>query len=325
MKTKSVFSLMMIFGTLVTISSNNWISMWMGLELNMMSFIPLIYKKSSKSSEAGMMYFLIQSMSSMILMFSMLMMNMWADQMKYFIWLIGMSLLIKLGAAPFHMWLPEMLTKLNWLNCFILLTWQKLAPMMMINNLNYNNMIMTTSIIISVIMGAMGGLNQASLRKIMGYSSINHLGWMLSMSKIQNNWIIYLFIYSMITLMICVMFNNYNMYYINQINMINLSMAEKLSFTMNMLSLGGLPPFLGFLSKWIVINTLMEDKMIFMLIIMVMMSMITLFYYMRMISSMMLSFQSVNKWMIINNNNNHPMYMMMINMSLPFYVIFNFM
>nr|QVV96009.1 NADH dehydrogenase subunit 2 [Coridius brunneus] len=325
MKTKSVFLVMMIFGTLITISSNNWISMWMGLELNMMSFIPLIYKKSSKSSEAGMMYFLIQSMSSMILMFSLLMMNMWTDQMKYFIWLIGMSLLIKLGAAPFHMWLPEMLTKLNWVSCFILLTWQKLAPMMMINNLNYNNMIMMLSIITSVIMGAIGGLNQTSLRKIMGYSSINHLGWMLSMSKMQNKWIIYLIIYSMITLMICMMLNNYNLYYINQINMINLSMTEKLSFTMNMLSLGGLPPFLGFLSKWIVINTLMEDKMIFMLIIMVMTSMITLFYYMRMISMMMLSFQSVNKWMIINNNNNYPMYMMMINMSLPFYMILNFM
>nr|AUW38608.1 NADH dehydrogenase subunit 2 [Tetrarthria variegata] len=320
-KSKMLFFMMMSYGTILTLSSNNWISMWAGMEINMMAFIPMMSNKSKLSSESMMIYLLVQSMSSMLLMFSIIMMNLIMKQV--FINMVLISLLIKLGAAPFHMWLPEILAKMSWKNSMVLLTWQKLAPMMIINNLMYNNKIMFVSIILSVTVGALGGLNQMSLRKIMGYSSINHLGWMMTLSKIKNSWMLYLIIYSIMVITLCWMFQQYNMIHINQINNMNISLTEKLTYLVAMMSLGGLPPFLGFLPKWMVIQTLNNDSMYMMMIIMVMCSLLSLFYYMRTMTTMMMQFTTMNKWIKIQPNMFMISSMLLINLSLPVALIMN--
>nr|AUW38593.1 NADH dehydrogenase subunit 2 [Odontoscelis lineola] len=321
-KSKSLFLIIMLYGTILTMSSNNWISMWMGLEINMMAFIPMMSMKNKNSAQAMMIYLLTQSISSMMLMFSIIMYQLTMFMEWHNIMLI--SLLIKLGAAPFHMWLPEIMTKLTWISSAILMTWQKLAPMIMINSLNYNNKIMYTSIILSIIIGAVGGLNQLSLRKIMAYSSINHLGWMLSLSKIKNNWLTYLIIYSMMITLLCLMFHQYNMIHINQVNSLNMTMTEKMNYFIAMMSLGGLPPFLGFLPKWIVINTLIMNKLVIMMFIMVMFSLLSLYYYIRVMTGMMMNLSTSNKWISIKSNN-IIIPMMMLNMSLPLVMIINLM
>nr|AUW38605.1 NADH dehydrogenase subunit 2 [Stethaulax marmoratus] len=321
LKSKSLFIIMMSYGTILTASSNNWISMWMGLEINMMAFIPLISDKNKNSSQAMMIYLLTQSISSMVLMFSIMMFHL--TMMEMFNNLMLISLLIKLGAAPFHMWLPEIMTKMSWNSATLLMTWQKIAPMIMINSLNFNNKIMYGTILVSVIVGAIGGLNQLSMRKIMAYSSINHLGWMLSLSKIKNNWIIYLSIYSLMIIALCAMFNQYNIIHINQINNMNMSFMEKINYFVAMMSLGGLPPFLGFLPKWLVIQTFMSTNMIIMMVVMVMFSLVSLFYYMRTMTGMMMSFSMSNKWMLIKSNMNITVIMLLLNLSLPLILIVN--
>nr|YP_009643363.1 NADH dehydrogenase subunit 2 [Adrisa magna]AMR74994.1 NADH dehydrogenase subunit 2 [Adrisa magna] len=323
-KSKSLFMGTMIMGTMITVSSNNWISMWMGLEMNMMSFIPLIIKQNNKlSSEAALIYFLTQSVSSMLLLFSILAVG-GGMEMQLFINLGVISVLVKLGAAPFHMWFPEVMSKMSWENCTLLMTWQKIAPMMVINNMQYSNNIMYITVMLSTMVGAIGGLNQTSLRKLMGYSSINHLGWMLILNKTQNNWCNYLLIYSMMITTMCYMFNYYKMFFINQINSCNFSMSEKITYVIALMSLGGLPPFLGFILKWMVIQTMIQDKMITLMTIMIMFSLITLFYYLRMITSMLLTFSSANKWMTFKSNNNINIMITMLNMSLPLMTIINF-
>nr|YP_009654680.1 NADH dehydrogenase subunit 2 [Scoparipes salvazai]QCI09209.1 NADH dehydrogenase subunit 2 [Scoparipes salvazai] len=322
-KSKSVFLMTALIGTSITLSSNNWISMWMGLELNMISFIPLIKSSGPKSSEALMMYFLIQSVSSMLMLFSVMMTtlnNQWSINMT----IMTLSLLTKLGAAPFHMWLPEMTAKLSWSSTFMLLTWQKLAPLQMINNINYNQTIMNIIITLSVMMGAIGGLNQTSLRKLMGYSSINHLGWMLILSKSQNNWMTYMIIYAGLMSIICYIFHINNMMFINQITSINMEMSSKITLASTMLSMGGLPPFLGFLPKWMVIQTMIKDSMYILLTILVLFSLITLFYYLRIMTSMMLSHASSCKWTNIHTSSTMNTWVMMINLSLPLVLVFNF-
>nr|AUW38586.1 NADH dehydrogenase subunit 2 [Hotea curculionoides] len=320
-KSKTLFLTIMMTGTILTLSSNNWISMWMGLEINMMAFIPMISDKNKNSSQAMMIYLLTQSVSSMILMFSIIMYQMTMSELFNNIMLI--SLLIKMGAAPFHMWLPEIMSKMSWMSNMILMTWQKLAPMIMINSLNYNNKIMYMTIIMSVIVGAIGGLNQLSMRKIMGYSSINHLGWMMSLSKIKNNWIIYLMLYSAMITILCIMFNQLNMMHVNQVNSMNMTLMEKTSYFIAMLSLGGLPPFLGFLPKWMVIQTLINNNLMIMMMIMVMFSLLSLYYYMRMMTNMMMSSSTMSKWMMTSPKSYTVSVMMMLNMSLPLIMIMN--
>nr|YP_011002215.1 NADH dehydrogenase subunit 2 [Picromerus viridipunctatus]WPO01476.1 NADH dehydrogenase subunit 2 [Picromerus viridipunctatus] len=317
-----LFIMTLITSTMITLSANNWIGMWIGLEINMMSFIPLILSNSNKSStEAAMIYFLTQSVSSMLLMMMVLIL-----MCKYLIpksminSIIMISIFIKLGAAPFHMWMPKIMAKMEWSKCAILMTWQKMAPLFMISNIYNNNFIMNIIIIMSVSIGSLGGLNQTSLRKMMAYSSINHLGWMLSINKFMNLWMIYLLIYSAMTLSMCYLFYNYKLNFINQMSSVFMNNNEKISLFIMMLSMGGLPPFIGFLPKWITIQMLIQEQEIFITLIMVMFSLVTLMFYLRVMTNMYLSFSSSIKWSL-NYFSYSTMMIMMINLSLPVIVI----
>nr|AJF94296.1 NADH dehydrogenase subunit 2 [Corizus sp. 'albomarginatus'] len=328
--TKVILLFMIMLSSLITMSSNNWMGMWMGLEINLMAFIPFISKnKNKKSSQAMMIYFLTQSLSSVMFLFSILLNAMLFMSPMFIEELIKMmiliSLMIKVGAAPFHMWLPEMMSNLNWLECMILMTWQKLAPLTIMNNMIPNNMFVYVSSVMSAMMGAIGGLSQTSLRKILAYSSINHLGWMMLFMSMNSAWYKYLMIYSMMIIMICLLFNMMNIYFINQINSSSYSLTEKYMYIMMLLSLGGLPPFLGFLPKWMVIQSMIKSGLNMLLLIMMLFSLVTLFFYMRMMSSMILSYTMINKWNYMNMNNKLFMFMIMImNLSLPLSSVFSF-
>nr|YP_009654836.1 NADH dehydrogenase subunit 2 [Placosternum urus]QCI09404.1 NADH dehydrogenase subunit 2 [Placosternum urus] len=321
-KSSWLFVTTLMLSTMMTISANNWIGMWMGLELNMMSFIPLIMNKTKKSSsEAAMMYFLMQSMSSMLLMM-MVLFNIYS-QSKDWIMInstITSCLLIKMGAAPFHKWLPEILSKMEWNKCIWLMTWQKLAPLMVMSNLNNNSMILNMSIYSSIIIGSIGGINQTSLRKMMGYSSINHMGWMLTINKSINKWLIYLIIYSLMIIMMCKMFMNYKLYFINQMGSINMTNMEKINLFCMMLSMGGLPPFIGFLPKWITIQYMINEKEFMTIMFMIMMSLIPLMFYIRIMMNLILSSNITIKWNKTHYNKFMTI-MMIINFSLPFIMI----
>nr|YP_011031455.1 NADH dehydrogenase subunit 2 [Eocanthecona concinna]WRB04605.1 NADH dehydrogenase subunit 2 [Eocanthecona concinna] len=316
-----MFTSILIISTLITLSSNNWIGMWVGLEINMMSFIPLILNKINKSSsEASMIYFLTQSVSSVLLLMMILIMMckyLIPKNMIYNIIMISVS--IKLGVAPFHAWMPKIMAFLEWNKCSILMTWQKIAPLFMMSNLNSNN-IMNFMIISSVSVGSLGGLNQTSLRKMMAYSSINHLGWLLAINKSMNLWINYLMIYSIMVLSMCYMFFNYKFIFINQLTSTNMTNTEKTSFFIMMLSMGGLPPFIGFLPKWITIQSMIMNQEFFMILIMIMFSLITLMYYLRIMTNMFLSYNSSIKWSSTQYNYT-TIVIMMINLSLPMIMI----
>nr|YP_009487810.1 NADH dehydrogenase subunit 2 [Culex bidens]AWB98836.1 NADH dehydrogenase subunit 2 [Culex bidens] len=310
----NIFLIMLIFGSLITISANSWLGAWMGLEINLLSFIPLMNegKKNLMTSESSLKYFLTQAFASSILLFAIILMMMsfnlnWINNNFYEL-LILSTLLLKNGAAPFHFWFPGVMEGLSWINGLILMTWQKIAPLMLISyNINYNFFLI--AIILSMIIGALGGLNQTSLRKLMAFSSINHLGWML-MAMMNNEllWLIYFIFYFFLSMSIVLLFNNLKLFHFNQI--FNFSMMNpviKFFLFLNLLSLGGLPPFLGFLPKWLVIQNLVETHQLFLLFISVCLTLITLYYYLRMSYSIyMLNFNK-NSWMLINNFNNKNM------------------
>nr|UPI55364.1 NADH dehydrogenase subunit 2 [Manocoreus sp.] len=324
---KILFYIILILSTMITMSANNWLGMWMGLEMNLMAFIPLISKsKNKKSSQAMMIYFLTQSIGSITLLFSIMinsliftvpeLMNNLTKIM------IMISVMIKVGAAPFHFWLPEMMSNLNWSECMIIMTWQKIAPLMILSNINPNNWFMYSVIILSASIGGVGGLNQTSLRKILAYSSINHLSWMMMFMSMSMNWYKYLIIYSLMIMMICLMMKKKNVFFINQLNSSSTSLTEKFMYMMMFLSIGGLPPFLGFLPKWMVIQSMINSELYLILIIMLLFSLLTLFYYLRLMTSYIMSYSIINKWMIKKSMNKELLLMsLLINLMLPVLMI----
>nr|ALO76129.1 NADH deshydrogenase subunit 2 [Scirtidae sp. GENSP02] len=302
---KMIFLTTLISGTLISISSFSWISTWMGLEINLMSFIPLINsKKNIYSSESSMKYFLVQALASSSFLFSVISLMILNSLNEFslinssMILMMNSSLIMKMGAAPLHFWFPEVMNKMNWSQSIMLLTWQKIAPMVLITYTFLNNSFSYLIVIMSVTVGSIVGLNQTIMQKIMAYSSINHIGWMMSsLFFMENIWLIYFTIYSTITISLILIMKLFNIFSIKQLfqNMNNKSII-KFSFIINFLSLGGLPPFLGFLPKWIIIQNMINEKLIMMTMIMILMTIITLFFYLRITFSILMFTYSENNW-----------------------------
>nr|YP_009131021.1 NADH dehydrogenase subunit 2 [Eutelia adulatricoides]AHV78104.1 NADH dehydrogenase subunit 2 [Eutelia adulatricoides] len=311
---KMFFLFILFFSTLISISSNSWFGCWIGLEINLLSFIPLITNSNNLlSTEASLKYFLTQSIASINFLFTILMkmIMMKNFEMNYFISImINSSMLMKMGSAPFHFWFPNIVEGLSWFNNFILMTWQKITPMILLSYYFNKNFIILI-IILNIIIGAIGGLNQTSLRKLMAFSSINNLGWMLSSIMISENlWLFYLMMYSFMISIMCFSFYMMNMFFINQLFINNMNFLIKINLLINFMSLGGLPPFIGFFPKWIIINFLINNNMYMLTFIFIMMSLIMLFFYIRIIYSAFMFNYLKMKWykMFLKNN-----YFLMIN------------
>jgi len=129
-----------------------------------------------------------------------------------------MSLILKIGRAPLHFWLPRVINGLSWTNCLILITWQKITPIILtsfVRNIFYLPLLF---IILSAIFGALGGLNQTNLKKLIAFSSINHISWILLALTINEIlWFVYFIIYSVISFSIISLFIVHNTSHINQI------------------------------------------------------------------------------------------------------------
>nr|YP_009047794.1 NADH dehydrogenase subunit 2 [Danaus chrysippus]AHA84108.1 NADH dehydrogenase subunit 2 [Danaus chrysippus] len=296
---KMFFFFTLFFSTLISISSNSWLGCWIGLEINLLSFIPLITSPNNLlNSEASLKYFLTQSIAPINFLFSillkLLMLNFFFHDL--FSIMINSSLLMKMGSIPFHFWFPNIMEGLSWLNCFILMTWQKISPLILLSyymNINFISIIM----IFNCIIGVIGSFNQNSIRKLMAFSSINNLGWMMSSLMISESiWKLFFFLYSFLIMIMCIMSYLINIFFINQLFNINLNFFFKISIMINFLSLGGLPPLLGFFSKWMIINFLIMNNMFLITFFFIMSSLIMIFVYIRIIYSSLLSYSFKFKW-----------------------------
>nr|BCD33910.1 NADH dehydrogenase subunit 2 [Indochinamon kimboiense] len=279
------FFISLISGVLISISSPSWFSAWVGLELNMLSFIPLItIKMNSYLSESALKYFLIQALGSALFIMSSCMFLSFFQLSPS---LLLASLLLKLGGAPFHFWFPQVMSGLTWFQVMILMTLQKIGPMVLISYLSiYENLIKIIyfSAILSAIAGALGGLNMMNLRKMMAFSSINHMSWMLMSIVISDMfWILYFFFYSAISLSIITLFNMFQSFTMSDLmksSQIS-SPTNSLLISLNLFSLGGLPPFTGFIPKWMLTQLLIDNNLLIPLIFLFSSALITLYFYLR--------------------------------------------
>nr|YP_009350689.1 NADH dehydrogenase subunit 2 [Euhamitermes hamatus]AQP27615.1 NADH dehydrogenase subunit 2 [Euhamitermes hamatus] len=302
--TKILLLITLVMGVLVSVSSNSWLGAWMGLEINLMSFIPLMSNvKNMYNTEASLKYFIVQALASATLLFMVVMKTLTEDLFSfdsnpYTPMIICTPLLLKSGAAPLHWWFPGVMEGLSWENCALLMTVQKAAPLMLMSYLIEMNTFTLSIIMMSTIVGAIGGLNQTSMRKILTYSSINHTGWMLiALTTSESLWMTYFAIYSTLALTVVTAIKLSGVSFINQTMMTNkeTTLMKFMMFT-SLLSLGGLPPFLGFLPKWIVIQAMITNNMIPLAVIVVVTSLITLYYYLKISYSSFLMLNAEPKW-----------------------------
>nr|UTE82020.1 NADH dehydrogenase subunit 2 [Propithecus diadema] len=284
-------------GTMLTMISSHWLLIWMGLEMNMLAIIPILAKKTNpRSTEAATKYFLTQATASMLLMMTIVINAMYTGQWNVTnihnlltTLTIIIALTMKLGMTPFHFWIPEVTQGVTLTAGMLLLTWQKLAPISIMLQIypSMNTNILLAFALLSTLVGGWGGLNQTQLRKILAYSSIAHMGWMVAVLTFYPSLtILNLLVYLMLTITLFTMLNiNTSTTTLTLSILWNKNPTITLMILTSLLSLGGLPPLTGFLPKWVIVQELTKNNNITMATIMVITALLNLYFYMRLIYS----------------------------------------
>nr|CCI69533.1 NADH dehydrogenase subunit 2 [Metacrangonyx goulmimensis] len=279
-----LFFFIMFFSLIMMISLNSWFLIWVFVEMNLLSFIPLILMKKNKySMESSLKYFFIQTLSSILILMGLILMFLDMSLNNYFF--IG-GLSIKLGLAPLHQWVVNIVEGLIWPLVYILLTIQKVGPFILLGYIYYTKQsfihIMYIVSLMSSFFGCLGALFTSSLRKILIFSSISHASWMvLSLISSVNLWILYFILYSIVLFSVI---SSLNYYYISNLNhmFLKFSFIGSLIVGMSILSMGGMPPMTGFVPKFIVMKEFLTLHNFFILFFLLMSVFISLFFYSRM-------------------------------------------
>nr|QOJ45151.1 NADH dehydrogenase subunit 2 [Rheobates palmatus] len=307
-------------GTITTLSSFHWILAWVGLEINTLAIIPLMTKTPHpRSIEAATKYFLTQAAASALILFSCTL-NAWLTGQ----WaindftnlipstLLSIAILTKLGIAPFHFWLPEVLQGITLQTGLILSTWQKFAPMALLLQLSQsiNLTLMLFLGLFSTLVGGWGGINQTQIRKILAFSSIAHLGWMTTILKISPHLALLNFILYIV--MTSTMFYVFLVTNSKNISQLALTWSKIPPLTalalLSLLSLSGLPPLTGFVPKWLIAQELIKQDLTMFAFFILTMSLLSLFFYLRLTYTISITLApnssfSLPMWMSKKKNN----------------------
>nr|QKI84858.1 NADH dehydrogenase subunit 2 [Aspidoscelis gularis] len=289
----SILVLSLITGTLITMNSNHWLLAWLGLEINMMAIVPMISKTHHpRATEATIKYFLAQTGASLLMLFASST-NAWHTGTWDITQLTNLTscttltiaLCMKIGLAPMHLWLPEVMQGTTLKMALIIATWQKLAPMSLIlmTSNSHSKLLLMLMATLSIIIGGWGGLNQTQLRKIMAYSSIANMGWMMIiLQQAPKLTTLTLILYIMVT---TTMFMTLTPQKTKTIKTIGTTWTLSPSLTiitmLTLTSLGGLPPMTGFMPKWLILEKLLSENMTPLATIAAMATLLSLFFYLR--------------------------------------------
>lgn len=315
----SILILIAILGIYILISANDLIILYLGLELySLTSYILASLQRNGElSTEAGLKYFILGAVSSgiyllgCVIIYSTTGLTNFMDLSNFVIYmdsnnigaiLIILSLLFKLAAAPLHMWAPDVYEG----SPSIVTTFFAIVPKITILGMIYilftgpflgwfQNLqgLLIISALLSLIVGSLGALNQSKLKRLLAYSAINHTGFILigvatgTLSGIIAT-LIYFIIYILMTLISFIIVLNYSSgNFIHQL--MGLSRNKKLlaiTFSLCLLSIAGVPPLAGFLSKYLVLVAAINAKFWILTGIAILSSIIATFYYLQLIKLM---------------------------------------
>nr|YP_009311230.1 NADH dehydrogenase subunit 2 [Gyrinocheilus pennocki]AAY30646.1 NADH dehydrogenase subunit 2 [Gyrinocheilus aymonieri]BAV69951.1 NADH dehydrogenase subunit 2 [Gyrinocheilus pennocki] len=311
-------------GTTLTFASSHWLLAWMGLEVNTLAIAPLMAQHHHpRAVEATTKYFLTQATAAAMILFASTT-NAWMtgewdiNNLSHPIasTMIITALALKVGLAPIHYWLPEVLQGLDLMTGLILSTWQKLAPFALIIQVApaIDPLLLTCLGLLSTLVGGWGGLNQTQLRKILAYSSIAHMGWMIIILQYTPQ--LTLIALGTYIFMTSAAFLTLKMSFATKINTLTTSWSKSpvlVSTTaLVLLSLGGLPPLTGFMPKWLILQELAKQDLPLTATIMALTALLSLYFYLRLCYAMTLTISPsttnlTTPWRIQTNQSTLPL------------------
>nr|YP_010355024.1 NADH dehydrogenase subunit 2 [Eonemachilus longidorsalis]UOG84872.1 NADH dehydrogenase subunit 2 [Eonemachilus longidorsalis] len=288
-------------GTTLTFASSHWLLAWMGLEINTLAIVPMMAQQHHpRAVEATTKYFLTQATAAAMILFAATT-NAWVSG-EWDITNLShplastmtiTALALKIGLAPMHFWLPEVLQGLDLLTGLILSTWQKLAPFALIMQVapTVDPLVLTALGLLSTLVGGWGGLNQTQVRKILAYSSIAHMGWMMIILQYAPH--LTLLALSTYIFMTATAFLSMKMASATKISTLTTMWSKTPILTattaLALLSLGGLPPLTGFMPKWLILQEMTKQELPLTATIMALAALLSLYFYLRLCYAMTLT------------------------------------
>uniref|UniRef100_A0AAU6PCL1 NADH-ubiquinone oxidoreductase chain 2 n=1 Tax=Amblyseius obtuserellus TaxID=3061186 RepID=A0AAU6PCL1_9ACAR len=246
--------LLFLLSLMFCFSSNSLFFIWISMEINMLMYISMMEPKKPKIYNNLMMYYIIQSLASSLFIFFFILsycIN-FLDKHSCIYFIIFLSMWMKMGFFPFNTWYFQVSENLNWFMWFMLNTLQKVLPLWILTFFLTKTKLLNLMILLNVMYSLFEIWNQTSIRWMINASSLNHFSWMaLSMNSQFNIWEMYFIFYllSSAILYLILYFMNWNsMLNINS----NLDYYSLMYFSLIMFNFMGLPPFLGFLPKLMV-------------------------------------------------------------------------
>nr|YP_010252251.1 NADH dehydrogenase subunit 2 [Desis jiaxiangi]QTX95124.1 NADH dehydrogenase subunit 2 [Desis jiaxiangi] len=287
----SIFVILYVISFYMVLNTDDWFVIWLGMEINMFSFVLLIFRRNNKMCvESCLKYFFIQSLGSAIIMFF------FYFGKEMFLCMGGMMMSYKMGIGPFYFWFPSICEGLNWWSNFMLMFFQKIIPLMLL--MIFVSWVIWLVILMSLMIGGLGSFNQDNLKRLMAYSSIHHGGWMLLCEMVSKMlWAIYLAMYGLIICPIVVGLSKMKVESMKEI----MKWSKKWWFFGGILSMGGIPPLLGFFLKWMTFY-FMEMFNILMILYLLMMSILMFYIYMRIVYDLMMGESSNIGWFFMKGN-----------------------
>ncbi|NBV05669.1 MAG: NADH-quinone oxidoreductase subunit N [Proteobacteria bacterium] len=334
-------ALMMIstVGAMFLVSANDFLTFYLALELQGLSLYLLaaLNKKSARSSEAGMKYFILGSVASGILLFGISLIYGFSGTTNFsslselysntqnhtpiavmlgFI-LVIIAMFFKISAAPFHMWAPDVYEGSPTIVTTFFATVAKFVSTLVLVHLFYIiavpwigvNKILICVALVSILVGSFGAIWQKNLKRLLAYSSIGHVGFVILALAAFNReaisaCVFYMLIYAVLSLgsfgfLNLIRSNDekksgqeddvenekiFNISSLSGLSKTNPIMA--LSLAALMFSTAGIPPFAGFFSKFYVIMTALRSGFMIPAIAAILFSVVSAYYYLRIVKVM---------------------------------------
>lgn len=270
------FYFLLLVSIIISIRFNSRFIIWLRLEINMLRFLPIISSGLNIELENSVKYFLIQRWASIIFLISYFFCSYFINSIRI---LLILSIFIKLGISPFHTWFISILKTCSLYILMLLSSLQKIIPLIILNNVFFFFRIFYFCIIITIIFLLIILSSVININKLLALSSLGNILWLISSNLLSLKlMILFLTIYVFLLMGIYLFYNSFYYNLFIQINRINF--FDKIIIVLLFISLGGMPPLLGFLRKFLILKIIFIYENLILFLIIIFSSLVLLYHYM---------------------------------------------
>ncbi|HSQ94948.1 MAG TPA: NADH-quinone oxidoreductase subunit NuoN [Croceibacterium sp.] len=321
-----VLVLFAVLGMNVMVSATDLMTLYIGLELNSLSSYVLasFLKTDNRSSEAGLKYFVLGALASGILLFGVSLVYGFTGTTSFEgiraaldghmamgalfgITFVLAGLAFKISAVPFHMWTPDVYEGAPTPVTTFFSSAPKVAAIALVARVAMGafgsqaeawRQIVVCASLLSIVVGALGAIGQGNIKRLLAYSSINNVGFILiglacATPQGASSMLVYLAIYVAMTIgsfVAVLMLKDAEGDYVESIaDLSGLSRTRPLlalCLAMMMFSLAGIPPLFGFWGKFVVFQAAVKAGLVWLAFAGIAASVIGAFYYIKIVKVM---------------------------------------